>query len=216
MDNLEKMISNRCHLFSSILKRLFANMGDLWYSYSSGKITKGLCKTMEKTNIKYDAYIQILKEELCPAMGCTEPIALAYAAAVARKTLGELPDKVVIGASGSIIKNVKSVIVPKYPKLSESQEKVVEDIRAKLGDKAEKNHFLISPLKDDVVELSEIYNVDKLGAGINKKIRYSNYLVIGLYDEDNPKIIPASPPLFFILALIVPYGNGEFSSLFTY
>ena len=67
---------------------------------------------MEKTNIKYDAYIQILKEELCPAMGCTEPIALAYAAAVARKTLGELPDKVVIGASGSIIKNVKSVIVP--------------------------------------------------------------------------------------------------------
>lgn len=45
-------------------------------------------------------------------MGCTEPIALAYAAAVARRTLGELPDRVVIGASGSIIKNVKSVIVP--------------------------------------------------------------------------------------------------------
>ena len=45
-------------------------------------------------------------------MGCTEPIALAYAAATARKVLGELPDRVVIGASGSIIKNVKSVIVP--------------------------------------------------------------------------------------------------------
>lgn len=67
---------------------------------------------MEKTNPKYEAYIQILKEELVPAMGCTEPIALAYAAAVARDTLGELPDRVVIGASGSIIKNVKSVIVP--------------------------------------------------------------------------------------------------------
>lgn len=67
---------------------------------------------MEKSNPKYNAYIQILKEELLPAMGCTEPIALAYAAAVARKTLGELPDRVVIGASGSIIKNVKSVIVP--------------------------------------------------------------------------------------------------------
>lgn len=67
---------------------------------------------MEKTNEKYRAYVQILKEELCPAMGCTEPIALAYAAAVARKTLGMLPDRVVIGASGSIIKNVKSVIVP--------------------------------------------------------------------------------------------------------
>ena len=56
--------------------------------------------------------MNILREELVPAMGCTEPIALAYAAATARKVLGELPDRVVIGASGSIIKNVKSVIVP--------------------------------------------------------------------------------------------------------
>ena len=55
---------------------------------------------MEKSNVKYSAYVQILKEELLPAMGCTEPIALAYAAAVARKVLGELPDRVVIGASG--------------------------------------------------------------------------------------------------------------------
>ena len=45
-------------------------------------------------------------------MGCTEPIALAYAAAKAREVLGCLPDRVCIGASGSIIKNVKSVIVP--------------------------------------------------------------------------------------------------------
>lgn len=67
---------------------------------------------MDKTNRKYCAYVQILKEELIPAMGCTEPIALAYAAAVAREILGAVPDKVVIGSSGSIIKNVKSVIVP--------------------------------------------------------------------------------------------------------
>ena len=67
---------------------------------------------MEKTNEKYGAYVQILKEELVPAMGCTEPIALAYAAATARRVLGALPDKVVIGASGSIIKKVKTVIVP--------------------------------------------------------------------------------------------------------
>ena len=44
---------------------------------------------MEKTNEKYGAYIQILREELIPAMGCTEPIAVAYAAAVARQTLGD-------------------------------------------------------------------------------------------------------------------------------
>lgn len=67
---------------------------------------------MKKTDEKYAAYVQILKEELVPAMGCTEPIALAYAAAKAREVLGEMPDKVIIDASGSIIKNVKSVIVP--------------------------------------------------------------------------------------------------------
>ena len=67
---------------------------------------------MKKTNNKYAAYVQILKEELVPAMGCTEPIALALAAARAREVLGKMPDKVLIEASGSIIKNVKSVIVP--------------------------------------------------------------------------------------------------------
>ena len=67
---------------------------------------------MKKEDVKYGAYVQILKEELVPAMGCTEPIALAYAAAKAREILGSIPDKVVIEASGSISKNVKSVIVP--------------------------------------------------------------------------------------------------------
>lgn len=59
-----------------------------------------------------NAYIDILKEELVPAMGCTEPIAVAYAGALARKTLGELPEAVKLTVSGNIIKNVKSVIVP--------------------------------------------------------------------------------------------------------
>lgn len=67
---------------------------------------------MTKDNLKYSSYVSILTEELVPAMGCTEPIALAYCAAKAREVLGEMPDRVAIGASGSIIKNVKSVIVP--------------------------------------------------------------------------------------------------------
>ena len=67
---------------------------------------------MKREELKYISYVQILKEELVPAMGCTEPIALAYGAAKAREVLGCMPDRVVIGASGSIIKNVKSVIVP--------------------------------------------------------------------------------------------------------
>lgn len=48
---------------------------------------------MTKDNEKYQAYVQILNEELIPAMGCTEPIALAYAAAKAREVLGCLPDE---------------------------------------------------------------------------------------------------------------------------
>ncbi len=60
----------------------------------------------------YTTYIQILQDELLPAMGCTEPIAVAYAGAIARQALGSLPDRVAIEVSRNIIKNVKSVIVP--------------------------------------------------------------------------------------------------------
>lgn len=60
----------------------------------------------------YDKYLNTLREELVPATGCTEPIALAYAAALCRKALGGLPDRVEALVSGSIVKNVKSVVVP--------------------------------------------------------------------------------------------------------
>lgn len=60
----------------------------------------------------YEGYIEILKEELLPAMGCTEPISVAYAAALSRDTLGAMPEKVEICVSGNILKNVKSVVVP--------------------------------------------------------------------------------------------------------
>ncbi len=66
----------------------------------------------ELTEKEYEKYIGILKEELVPAMGCTEPIALAYGAAKARKILGKIPEKIRIEVSGNIIKNVKSVVVP--------------------------------------------------------------------------------------------------------
>ena len=67
---------------------------------------------MEKSSKTYQEYVAILRRELVPAMGCTEPIAIAYCAAKARAALGELPDKLEIAASGNIIKNVKSVVVP--------------------------------------------------------------------------------------------------------
>lgn len=67
---------------------------------------------MERGDQRYQQYIQILREELRPAMGCTEPIALALAGAKAREYLGALPDRIHLLVSGNIIKNVKSVVVP--------------------------------------------------------------------------------------------------------
>ena len=61
---------------------------------------------------RYEYYVRILKEELVPAMGCTEPIAIAYAAAKARYTLGRFPTRCDVKVSGNIIKNAKSVVVP--------------------------------------------------------------------------------------------------------
>ena len=104
---------------------------------------------MKKSDIKYQSYIQILKEELIPAMGCTEPIALAYAAAKAREVLGALPDKVAIGASGSIIKNVKSVIVPNTDHLRGIPAAATAGI---VAGKAEKELEVISEVSKEQIE----------------------------------------------------------------
>lgn len=66
----------------------------------------------DRNDPAYPAYIRILEAELIPATGCTEPIAIAYAAAKARQALGALPDRCRVECSGNIIKNVKSVVVP--------------------------------------------------------------------------------------------------------
>ena len=67
---------------------------------------------MDRSGIVYQTCVEILRRELVCAMGCTEPIALAYCAAKARSVLGAVPDRITVEASGNIIKNVKSVVVP--------------------------------------------------------------------------------------------------------
>ncbi|MEG2481806.1 MAG: L-serine ammonia-lyase, iron-sulfur-dependent, subunit alpha [Clostridia bacterium] len=67
---------------------------------------------MLKTDEKYTAYLQVLRNHLRPAMGCTEPIAIAYAAATAVNALGKIPERAEVLASGNIIKNARSVTVP--------------------------------------------------------------------------------------------------------
>ena len=61
---------------------------------------------MEKTELRYQAYLQILKEELIPAMGCTEPIAIAYCAAKAARVLGCEPEHLKVLCSGNIVKSI--------------------------------------------------------------------------------------------------------------
>lgn len=67
---------------------------------------------MKRDSACYQAYLEVLREELVPAMGCTEPVAIAYCAAIARRALGEMPRSVEAHLSGNVIKNVKSVTVP--------------------------------------------------------------------------------------------------------
>ena len=112
---------------------------------------------MNRKDEKYQAYVQILKEELIPAMGCTEPIALAYAAAKAREVLGEMPDRVFIGASGSIIKNVKSVIVPNTNHLKGIPAAAAAGI---VAGKAEKELEVISEVSEEKRD-SQIYGADR-------------------------------------------------------
>ena len=65
---------------------------------------------MKKNDPAYQAYVDILSRELVPAMGCTEPIAIAYCAAKARSVMGALPERILVEASGNMIKNVKRVV----------------------------------------------------------------------------------------------------------
>ena len=101
---------------------------------------------MDKQSRTYQAYVQILKEELIPAMGCTEPIAIAYAAAKARDVLGGMPDKVEIGVSSNIIKNVKSVIVPNTGHLKGMEAAVAAGI---IAGSADRELEVISEVSED-------------------------------------------------------------------
>lgn len=90
---------------------------------------------MLSSDPRYGNYLKILQEELVPATGCTEPIAIAYGAAKARELLGVLPESVLVEASGNIIKNVKSVVVPNTDSLKGIEAAAAAGIVAGQSDK---------------------------------------------------------------------------------
>lgn len=108
---------------------------------------------MNKEDSLYSIYVQILKEELVMAMGCTEPIAISYACAKATQVLDHLPDRIVVKASGSIIKNVKSVIVPHTNGLKGIE--VAAAAGALYGDADAKLEVLSSAMREQIEELPE-------------------------------------------------------------
>ncbi|MDO4536310.1 MAG: L-serine ammonia-lyase, iron-sulfur-dependent, subunit alpha [Clostridium perfringens] len=112
---------------------------------------------MNKNDFRYKNYVKILKEELVPAMGCTEPLAIAYASAKARELLGNIPEKVIIEVSGNIIKNVKSVIVPNTNGLKGIEVAVSAGI---IAGKPEKELEVISEVTEDEKQKIKNY-IDK-------------------------------------------------------
>lgn len=108
---------------------------------------------MNKEDSLYSIYVQILKEELVMAMGCTEPIAISYACAKATQVLDHLPDCIVVKASGSIIKNVKSVIVPHTNGLKGIE--VAAAAGALYGDADAKLEVLSRATREQIEELPE-------------------------------------------------------------
>lgn len=101
----------------------------------------------------YQRYIDILKEELLPAMGCTEPISVAYASALAKKALGVLPEQIEVAVSGNILKNVKSVVVPNTGGLKGIASAVAAGIVA--GDPDKKLQVLEGITEGDVLKIKE-------------------------------------------------------------
>ena len=105
---------------------------------------------MKKDESRYKNFVKLLAEELLPAMGCTEPAALAFAAAKAREVLGTLPERVLVEVSGNIVKNVKSVVVPNTGGLKGIKAAVAAGIV--LGD-AEKKLEVIAGIHPDQIHL---------------------------------------------------------------
>lgn len=135
------------------------------------------------TKERYNAYSNILKEELIPAMGCTEPIAIAYAAAIARDSLGEIPQQIKIEVSGNIIKNVKSVVVPHTGGLRGIEASISAGIIA--GDAKKELEVIAKVSNEQIKEITKYLNIN------NIQVEYAN-----------------TPYVFDIILTV--YGNKDF------
>lgn len=106
----------------------------------------------------YSGYLEILREEIVPAMGCTEPIAIAYASAKAREVLKEIPKKVIVKCSGNIIKNAKCVTVPNTGDLVGIKASAIIGILA--GDASKGLEVINKVDEDSIIKANELVQGD--------------------------------------------------------
>lgn len=160
---------------------------------------------MLSSDPRYGNYLKILQEELVPATGCTEPIAIAYGAAKARELLGVLPESALVEASGNIIKNVKSVVVPNTNSLKGIEAAAAAGIVAGQSDKilevisevtpaqrAEIRAYLADhPIVVKPAEGDKVFDIlITLRAGNNHvKLRISDYHTHIVYIEKNGEVL---------------------------
>lgn len=154
----------------------------------------------------YSEYVKILHEELLPAMGCTEPIAIAYASAAAREILGCMPEKVEILVSGNIVKNVKSVVVPHTGGLrgiaaaacagivcgkAEKQLEVISQVSEEQTQQL-KQYLAQTPVSVRLADTPYIFDIDVRleGQGHTSRVRIVEYHTnIVLEEKDGKKLL---------------------------
>ena len=142
---------------------------------------------MDKLDNKYQTYIDILKEELVPAMGCTEPIAIAFCAAKVREVLNNLPEELCIYVSGNIIKNVKSVIVPHT--CGRHGIETAAAIGALAGNPKRELEVLSDVTLEDINKLDNYLKSIKINLSSIEN-NHSLYIeIIGKYQNNNARVI---------------------------
>ncbi|MCJ8328239.1 MAG: L-serine ammonia-lyase, iron-sulfur-dependent, subunit alpha [Campylobacterales bacterium] len=136
--------------------------------------------------MKNEQILNLLREEIVPAQGCTEPIAIAYVSAKARETLGLLPNKVNIYISGNMIKNVKSVIIPNSEAMVGIEAAVALGLCA--GD-SKKELMVISELTKDDIKKAKDYLKSNVIHVIHDKTTVKLYIKIEMFHGDNSSLV---------------------------
>ena len=139
------------------------------------------------TETIYSQYIDLLQNELVPALGCTEPISIAYASAKAREMLGAFPDEIIVECSGNIIKNVMGVIVPGTQDMRGVEASAI--IGAVCGN-AEKNLEVLSEVcEDDVKKAKELIKTNLCKVVLKKDVSNLYIKVIMKHKEQSASVL---------------------------